>query len=160
MIVNSVDSGIVITNTSTSTGAASTTSTATNVAAGTKLNLKNVALYSSSSASTKTSTKTGTFYAWSKEVVNNKIRITNSSANVGKAGQVTGWINYDDAKKSVVTTTTATATTATVKSLDDWAKEVIKGLYGNGVANRTAALKKAGCPYTYEQVQKRVEQLL
>jgi surface antigen len=50
--------------------------------------------------------------------------------------------------------------TSSKKSLDDWAKEVIKGKHGNGVENRTSSLKKAGCPYTYRQVQDRVEELI
>lgn len=74
------------------------------IAAGAKLTLKNVALYASSAATAKANTKTGIFYIWSTEVVNNRIRITNSTSNVGKAGQVTGWISYTDAKNSVGST--------------------------------------------------------
>lgn len=69
------------------------------IAAGTKLALKNVNLYASSTSSVKASTLTGTYYAWDNAIVNNRIRITNSVANVGKV--VTGWINYTDAKKSI-----------------------------------------------------------
>lgn len=69
--------------------------------AGSKLNLNSVALYTTSATNVKATTKTGTFYAWSAEVVNGKIRITNSTANVGKAGQVTGWITQADANKSL-----------------------------------------------------------
>ena len=129
------------------------------IAAGTKLTLTNISLYASSSVAKKSSSKTGTYYVWSKEVINNRIRITNSTTNVGKSGQVTGWINYADAKKSVSTTTTATSKPAT-KSLDDWAKEVIDGKYGNGMLKRMTALKKAGCPYSYAKVQARVNALL
>lgn len=85
----------------------STTTTATSLNAGTKLALKNVALYGSSSTATKSGTKTGTYYVWSKEVINNRIRITNSISNVGKSGQVTGWINVTDAKNSVNTSATS-----------------------------------------------------
>ena len=53
-----------------------------------------------------------------------------------------------------------TSSKTTQKSLDDWAKEVIKGVHGNGTANRRTSLEKAGCPYTYEQVQARVNQLV
>lgn len=132
------------------------------IAAGTKLTLKNISLYASSSVAKKSSSKTGTYYVWSKDVVNNRIRITNSKANVGKSGQVTGWINYADAKKSVSTTTSSTTATSkpATKSLDDWAKEVINGKHGNGMLKRTVSLKKAGCPYSYAKVQSRVNALL
>jgi surface antigen len=52
------------------------------------------------------------------------------------------------------------STSTPKKSLDEWAKEVINGKHGNGTANRTASLKKAGCPYTYQQVQNRVNELI
>lgn len=82
----------------------------TTLSAGTKLTLKNVALYASSGAATKAATRSGTYYVWSKDVINNRIRITNSTANVGKSGQVTGWISYADAKSSAGVTSTAPAT--------------------------------------------------
>ncbi len=84
----------------------SSTSTLTK---GTKLSLSNVALYVSSTAKTKASTKTGTYYLWDNEVINGRVRITNSTSNVGKAGQVTGWISESDAKKSAKSTSTPTA---------------------------------------------------
>lgn len=61
-----------------------------------KLSLKNVPLYASSTAKKESSKKTGTYYLWSNEVVNGRVRITNSKANIGKAGQVTGWVNASD----------------------------------------------------------------
>lgn len=82
----------------------------TTLSAGTKLTLKNVALYASSGAATKAATRSGTYYVWSKDVINNRIRITNSTANVGKSGQVTGWISYADAKNAAGVTSTAPAT--------------------------------------------------
>lgn len=89
-------------NTASSNGSTATSSTpVTKIVAGTKLNLKSVNLYTSSSAKTKASTKTGTYYVWSDDMVNNRIRITNNIANVGKSGQVTGWIDYEDATKSL-----------------------------------------------------------
>ena len=69
---------------------------------GTKLNLKNVALYGSSSSKSKSSTKTGVYYIWNTAVINDKVRITNAPSRVGKAGQITGWISYADAKKYAV----------------------------------------------------------
>lgn len=89
---------------------APSTPAVTTITAGTKLTLKNVALYASSGAATKAATRSGTYYVWSKDVINNRIRITNSTANVGKSGQVTGWISYTDAKNAAGVTSTAPAT--------------------------------------------------
>lgn len=89
---------------------APSTPAVTTLSAGTKLTLKNVALYASSGAATKAATRSGTYYVWSKDVINNRIRITNSTANVGKSGQVTGWISYADAKNAAGATSTAPAT--------------------------------------------------
>lgn len=91
---------------------APSTPAVTTITAGTKLTLKNVALYASSGAATKAATRSGTYYVWSKDVINNRIRITNSTANVGKSGQVTGWISYADAKNAAGVTS-ATPTTFT-----------------------------------------------
>lgn len=89
---------------------APSTPAVTTITAGTKLTLKNVALYASSGAATKAATRSGTYYVWSKDVINNRIRITNSTANVGKSGQVTGWISYADAKNAAGVTSAAPAT--------------------------------------------------
>jgi len=57
-----------------------------------------------------------------------------------------------------ITTQTGTAVaTATKKSIDEIAKEVIRGDWGNG-AEREKKLKAAG--YDYDAVQKRVNELL
>lgn len=68
---------------------------------GSKLQLNKVALYANATKVLKAATKTGTFYIWSTEVINGRIRITNSPANVGKSGQVTGFIKLSDAKASL-----------------------------------------------------------
>lgn len=47
-----------------------------------------------------------------------------------------------------------------IKSLDDWAKEVIAGKHGNGHTNREKSLKKSGCTYAYAKVRARVNELL
>lgn len=70
------------------------------LSAGTKLTLKNTPLYVSSTTKNKSSSKTGTFYVWSNAVVNGRIRITNKTSNVGVSGQVTGWIDVEDAQSS------------------------------------------------------------
>lgn len=57
-----------------------------------KLVLKNEPLYTTSSTKIVSSKITGTYYKWSNEVVNGRIRITNKKERIGKVGQVTGWI--------------------------------------------------------------------
>ena len=66
------------------------------ISAGDKLNLKNVALYASSTSTKVTTHKTGIYYLWSADVKNGRIRITNNKASVGKTACVTGWIDVDD----------------------------------------------------------------
>ena len=61
---------------------------------GDKITLSKVNLYAAStSTSPSGSPKTGTYYIWNNEVINGRIRITNAKERVGKAGQVTGWVN-------------------------------------------------------------------
>jgi hypothetical protein len=86
---------------------------------GQKITLSNVALYVSSDAKKKSGTKTGTYYIWSAAVINNRIRITNTSANCGKtpAGKyVTGWIDTSSIPTTSSTKTTTTTTTTTKKT--------------------------------------------
>ena len=69
---------------------------------GSKLSLNGVSLYATASASRCSAKKTGTFYVYDDDIVNERIRITNSTSNVGKAPAgtyVTGWINVSDIKK-------------------------------------------------------------
>lgn len=60
---------------------------------GAALTLTNEPLYVSASVTLKSSTVTGTYYIWSTDVVNGRIRITNTPSRVGITGQVTGWID-------------------------------------------------------------------
>lgn len=69
---------------------------AASVKAGSKVTLKNTKLYSDATTAQYKSTKTGTFYLWDSSTRNGRVRITNSASNVGKAGQVTGWVNVSD----------------------------------------------------------------
>jgi len=65
---------------------------------GTKVTLNNTTLYSSSTDKTGTK-KSGTYYLYDGQVVNNRMRITNSVSNCSKtpAGSyVTGWVNKAD----------------------------------------------------------------
>ena len=64
----------------------------------TKITLNNVTLYSSSTAKNGTK-KSGTYYLYDGQVINGRMRITNSSANCGKTptgSYVTGWVNKAD----------------------------------------------------------------
>ena len=68
--------------------------------AGDIVKLSNTKVFASSVATAESSKKNGNFYLWSNEVVNGRVRITISKDKVGKAGQVTGWINVNDIKTS------------------------------------------------------------
>lgn len=65
---------------------------------GMALHLQRVNLYVASTSLTPTASKTGTYYLWGTEAVSGRVRITNTPANAGRSGQVTGWINLADAK--------------------------------------------------------------
>ncbi len=63
---------------------------------GQKITLSNTKLYASSTAKSAVTTKSGTYYIYSSSIENGRIRITNSSKNVGKTpinNYVTGWID-------------------------------------------------------------------
>ena len=80
------------------TGTTSSTST-TSLKAGTKVTLKSVELYASATDTKSSGKKSGTYYIYSSETSNGRIRITNSTSNVGKtpAGTyVSGWVKISD----------------------------------------------------------------
>ena len=126
-----------------------------NIVAGKKITLNNTPCYSSETAKEAYGTKTGSFYLWDNVVRNGRIRITNAASRVGVAGQVTCWINIADVSLSASATTTISK--PQLKSIDEVAREVIRGKWGNG-ADRKNRLTQAG--YDYSEVQKRVNQLM
>lgn len=65
--------------------------------AGMALHLDRVPLYIASTSLSSAAVRTGTYYLWGAEVVNGRVRITNTPANAGRSGQVTGWIDYSAA---------------------------------------------------------------
>ena len=65
----------------------------TALAAGAELHLTRCPLYVSSVAVSSAGTVTGTYYAWSAEVADGRVRITNRADRAGVSGQVTGWID-------------------------------------------------------------------
>ena len=75
--------------------------TSTTISAGTKVELSNTELYASANISKSSSKKSGTYYIYNNQIVNNRVRITNSVSNVGKTpvgNYVTGWIKVSDIK--------------------------------------------------------------
>ena len=70
---------------------------ATALVAGAELHLQRVPLYVSSTAVSAAGTVSGTYYVWSAEPADGRVRITNRADRVGQAGQVTGWISVSDA---------------------------------------------------------------
>ena len=86
-----LENGSKAIKTSTSTKETST------LKAGQKVKLTKVSLYASATAGTAAGKISGTYYLWDSKVSNGRVRITNSASNVGKAGQITGWI-----KKSAI----------------------------------------------------------
>ena len=128
-----------------------------NIVPGKKVALNNTPCYSSETAKEAYGTKTGSFYLWDNVVRNGRIRITNKPERVGVAGQVTCWINIDDVSVSASATTTTSKPQPVLKSVDEVAREVIAGKWGNG-AERKSRLAQAG--YDYNAVQARVNQLM
>lgn len=94
---DSVNVKVTVTTSLVGSGA----SGAQTISAGAKITLQNTKLYASSTSTSDSGTKTGTYYLWDSSKVNGRIRITNSASNVGKSGQVTGWVNVSDIGGSV-----------------------------------------------------------
>lgn len=136
------------TSTSSSSSSTSSTTTSSTIAKGAKVTLKNNTLYASSTVKSG-STKSGTYYVYDTEVVNNRVRITNSASNVGKtpAGTyVSGWVD-----KSVITGTTTSTTSSTSSSgFTAGTKVTLKSteLYASATATKYSS-KKTGTYYIY-----------
>ena len=92
-----IDTKEIISTSSSSSKATTSTTTSKKLTTGTAVKLTNASLYSSSLGSS-VGMKSGTYYIWDEEVVNKRIRITNSPSNVGKGCQVTGWVSVSDCK--------------------------------------------------------------
>lgn len=85
------------TTTKTNTTTKPATSTP-KIVAGKQVVLNKCPLYSSAGALLSLKKLSGTYYLWDASPVKNRIRITNKKDRVGKAGQVTGWINVSNIK--------------------------------------------------------------
>ena len=71
---------------------------APNISAGREITMRNVPLFASANGA-QVGTRSGTFWIYSSEVVNNRIRITNARHRVGAtpiAQNVTGWVRVSD----------------------------------------------------------------
>lgn len=110
--VNNKTSAPVVNTTTSSSSTNTTNSSSTSFTAGEQIALRSNNVYASSASTAKATKKSGTYYIWSNQVVNGRIRITNAKNRVGVAGQVSGWVNVSDFKS---TTTTTTSTSTTVK---------------------------------------------
>ena len=111
------------------TSLSGTSSGTVTVKAGAKITLNKTKIYVSSDASSSAGTKTGTFYLWDASIIRNRIRITNSSSNVGKSGQVVGWVNVSDIN---ITTSGAAIGTGyglkgSIQIGGDWHSVTLKG---------------------------------
>jgi len=91
-------------------------------------------------------TKTGSL-AYNDKNIYTIVEVSNGWGRL-KSG--VGWINLYYTK---------TVNGTPVKSVDEWAREVIAGKHGVGHANRKASLKKAGCTYDYQVIRNRVNEL-
>jgi len=78
------------------------------IVTGESFKLQNVTFYGSSVAKTGVK-KSVTFYVWSNEVVNGRVRMTNSKSRVGVNGQITGWVE----EKVLLELKSGTSTTST-----------------------------------------------
>ena len=100
-----------------------------------------------------------------KEVINGNYGNghTAREANLRAAGML-AYYTYDQIRNRVneLLTGKSSEVVKPTKSLDELAKEVINGDYGNGHATREANLRAAGMLnyYTYDQIRKRVNELL
>lgn len=92
--------------------------------AGMALHLERTNLYIASASLAIAGVRTGTYYLWGAEVVNGRVRITNSTSNVGKYGKVTGWINVDDAKAGAGLRDQTTDSRGLTKIVIDYASNV------------------------------------
>ncbi len=96
---------------------------------GAAISLKSTPVYYASTSTKESFKKTGTYYIWDASIISGKVRITNTKSNVGKSGQVTGWVKTSDI--GAVTTTNAidksAELTASVRfGSGDWYKAVVK----------------------------------
>lgn len=111
----------------------SASSGSTTPTAGARITLNNTNIYVSSDATSSAGRRSGTYYLWDASIIRNRIRITNSASNVGRSGQVVGWVNVSDLN---LTTTNALGTGCGLKGAiqfggGDWNYVTIKSESAN-----------------------------
>lgn len=74
-------------------------SSLTVVKAGLKVELKDTPVYNTETGAS-VGQRSGTYYVWSDEVKNGRVRMTNSAARVGERGQVSFWVNVAELTES------------------------------------------------------------
>ena len=121
----------------------------TTIKTGSSIKLSNTSVYASAGNSRASFSKSGIYYIYSSEVINNRIRITNSPSNVGKTpigNYVTGWINVKDVSLS----NSSVSTSNTVKSYTAGTKITLNkaSLYTTD-KDKNAVSVKTGTYYIY-----------
>ena len=95
------------------------------VKAGAKFDLRDTPIYNSESGKS-IGTRSGTYYVWSDEVKNGRVRMTNSAARVGVNRQVSFWVALADIGE--VTEVKTEPTTETIPVAENILSEVKAGL--------------------------------
>ena len=124
----------------------------TELKAGQAVKLNKTPLYASATVKNIAANPSGTYYLWSSEVINGRIRITNAASNAGKTGQVTGWINISDIKKTVTqqTTTPTPSNKPTNGYVSGKQIKLSKApLYASSTTNKVSA-RKTGTYYLWD----------
>ena len=94
--------------------------------------LNNTPLYISSTAAAPSNRLSGVYYIWGTSLINGRYRITNKPENIGKTGQVTGWVNASEItvdEDDTVTQTTEEQSGSHEPEKEDYEKR-IAGLTG------------------------------
>ena len=113
------------------------------IAAGTKINLNNVNLYASSNTSNAARKLSGNYYVYDGQVVNGRVRITNSADKVGKGmSNVTGWVNVASVTETVPKPVDTAITAGKEVKLNN------TPIYTSAGASRYSS-KKTGTYYVY-----------
>ena len=123
--------------------------------AGDKITVKNANLYAASTSSQPVgSPKAGTYYLWSNEVINGRIRITTKKEWAGVVNKVTGWVNISQI--TIATTTTVTPKPVAPKPVNKYAVgaevKLVKGKLYFASTGKTA-LTKTKTYYIYDGIK-------
>lgn len=76
--------------------------------AGTEIGLSGIPVYNSETAEKAVGKRSGTYYIWSNEVKNGRVRMTNAAERAGVKGQVSFWVDVADIGALIVFNKTET----------------------------------------------------